>query len=313
MCLSGGERDLVLRPFELKDRPGLEERLLRFDPTVSDLNFTAMFMWRNFFRTVWAVTDDHLCILCGGADGRPYALPPVGPDDPERLGAVLARLKECFESRGHAFLVKNADDAFCGRVRGTGRFPGAEFAFDRDSCDYLYLVSELTELSGGRFDAKRNHIRRFERSGPSEVRTFASGEDDGGLIEGCLALSLRWSRERGMDRDEAIALEYEANRELLTNFHGLGLKAITVRRDGLVVGYAIGGMLNSDTVVIHSEKGDNAVPGIYAFLNREFLARCWRNAAYVNREEDIGIEGIRKAKLSYHPCRLVNKSQIVFR
>jgi hypothetical protein len=303
---------MKLKHFEIRDRLTIETHILRYEPIVSDLNFTAMFMWRNFFRTVYAIAEGYLCIICGGQDGQPYALPPVGPSDGEAFNEVISRLKNCFESNGCKFIIKNADDAFCEKIRASGKFD-VEIIFDRDNCDYVYLVQDLIDLKGGKYDAKRNHIKKFQSSYTYEVRTFTSSDCDAELLKGCVDLSRKWSEEHDYKNDEAIYLEYEANKELLNNFGKLDLKGITVVSEGRVIGYSIGSMLNSDTAVIHCEKADNAVPGIYAFLNREFLLRSWSEVKYVNREEDIGIEGIRRAKLSYHPAMLVNKSVIVFK
>jgi hypothetical protein len=306
MCLEQSAKGIILKPFRLEDRVMIESHLAAFEPVVSDLNFTAMFMWRNFYKSLFAMVDGFLCIVCGGRDGRPYMLQPVGPGGPEELAGVLSAIRSCFEANGRSLIIRNADPAFCGTARQLKDFD-FEISYDRDNCDYVYLTQDLIALKGGKYDAKRNHINKFLNSYDHEVLLFDSGVFDAGLIEECRELAKRWSEDHDCAIDEGILLEYQANVELLKNFGDLDLKGIAVRVDGMIEGYSIGSMLNSNTVVIHSEKANFRIQGIYAYINRVFLEKAWSDTIYVNREEDIGIEGIRKAKLSYNPFRLQEK------
>ena len=311
MCLAKSARGIILKPFELSERVLIENHLAEFKPVVSDLNFTAMFMWRNFYKTVFAMVDGFLCIVCGGRDGHPYMLPPVGNGGPEVLSEVIASLKDCFEANGSRLIVKNADAGFCNTAKQLKAFD-LEIIPDRDNSDYIYLTRDLIELRGKRFDAKRNHINKFNKTYEYTVETFDRIDFDQETITGCMDLAKMWSEDHDCGNDEGILLEYHANLELLKNFGELDLKGIAVRVAGKIEGYSIGSMLNSDTVVIHTEKANYEIQGIYAFINRTFIEKSWSGTTFVNREEDIGIEGIRKAKLSYNPCRLEDKYTIVF-
>ena len=96
----------------------------------------------------------------------------------------------------------------------------------------------------------------------------------------------------------------------MNNFEKLDCKGALIKVDGRYEAYTIGEALNSDTAVIHIEKANSQIQGLYAFINQQFCEREWEHMKYINREEDLGIEGLRKAKLSYNPVSFVNKYSV---
>ena len=117
----------------------------------------------------------------------------------------------------------------------------------------------------------------------------------------------QWCKDRSCNSREEDYYERQANLELLYNFGNLGYKGALIRMDGVFEAFTAGEMLNDDTAVIHIEKAKNSVNGLYTIINQQFAEKEWSDTVYINREQDLGSEGLRKAKLSYQPVRLVDK------
>ena len=188
------------------------------------------------------------------------------------------------------------EQAFAGRIR-------SEEA--RDHFDYVYSVPELVELKGNKFHKKKNLLTQFEKNNIFEYMPLQAE-----CVEEVLDMQAEW---HGWQEHASEALEAE-NRAIslvLKDFDRLkSLTGGTIRVDGKVVAYTVGECLNQDTLVIHFEKGDTRFKGIYQAINKHFLAAQEDRFAFVNREQDLGDEGLRKAKLSYNPVSFMKKYEV---
>lgn len=182
--------------------------------------------------------------------------------------------------------------------------PGVfSFVPQRAEWDYIYSVKNMVELKGKPFHSKRNHIAKFKRlySYEYEDISFENAAE-------CLQMAEEW---RSRNSTGANAGEYEdelkAIARALSSFQPLGLAGGLIRVEGRPVAFTIGEELNPDLFVIHFEKANTEFDGAYAVMNHEFARRRLLCYKYINREEDLGIPGLRKAKLSYHPVLLLEK------
>jgi hypothetical protein len=132
----------------------------------------------------------------------------------------------------------------------------------------------------------------------------------GDLVEKCKELQLEWCVIRACTEDESLEAEQEAIYEALNNFSSLGFSGGLLCVDDKCAAYTFGEMLNDDTLVIHIEKAHMQYEGAYQAINNLFLRSCCKEVLYVNREQDLGIKGLRRAKESYKPIRMVKKSII---
>jgi hypothetical protein len=173
----------------------------------------------------------------------------------------------------------------------------------RDHFDYLYRTSDLIALKGSRYHAKRNHLSRFAQAAASARYARVSESN----LHLCSEFQDRWCALRRCSEDLNLLGEWEAVREALANFPALGLTGGAFLIGGRVEAFALGELLNRDTVVVHIEKANPEIPGLYAAINQRYCREHWNGTEYVNREQDLGEPGLRKAKLSYHPARLVEK------
>ena len=281
---------------------GLFDRYFReYNPQASELTFTNIFMWRRYYGYRYVEADGFLCIVSVPEEGEPFALVPVGKYRGDAFSNVVFSLDGYFRSKGWGLQFR--------RVAGTdleyfAKCPGLEIDAqpDRDNSDYVYLVEDLAGLPGKKYDGKRNHIRRFEKTYSYEYLELKQEH-----LNECERVLDDWYSMRGCRHQRKLCCEKIANLELLIHYEKLGCSGAIVRVNGRCEAFTIGERLNADTAVIHVEKADSRINGLYAFINRQFCKSSWNGFTFVNREQDLGIEGLRKAKLSYHPVKMVDK------
>jgi hypothetical protein len=280
-------------PVGLKHREEVSRLLAEEQPEGSELTFTNFFMWRQHYRFRVSSLEGCLLVLGQPPGSEPYLLPPVGPGSAvvcRRLMAeplvarVIARVPEAYFAR-------------CGI--GRGDFLLAE---DQGQADYVYLVEELVSLAGRRFAGKRNHLKRFRKIYRWEYRPL-----DAGLVASCLQLEEVWCRARVCPKQLGLEAERVAIWEALENFGALGYSGGVILVEGRLEAFSLGEPLREDCVVIHIEKANPRLEGIYQAINQQFLEHEFPGFKFVNREQDLGDAGLRMAKLSYHPHHLVRK------
>ena len=287
------------------DKAWVDALLAQADYRGCDYNFTNLFVWSRAYGQEIARVDGFLVTHLCGRMGCSYMYP-AGSGDLAAAIDILAR--EADERRQPLRLVCLTTR----QMEELDRLMPGRFAYeaDRDGFDYLYDIDRLADLTGRKLHAKRNHINRFMDNNPSWVYEEITPQ----TLPECLEMDKEWYR-RSMVRegaaeerdlgDEGIAL-----RTAMDHYHALGLEGGLIRVYGEVVAFTMGDRLNSDTYDVHFEKAYGELQGAYAMINREF-ARWVRakhpNVRYLNREDDMGVEGLRKAKESYYPDRMVEK------
>lgn len=277
------------RPLVLDDKELLDRIFQVLQPQVSELTFAGLYLFRRAHAYRLTMLGDALVVLGQGYDGRSCFLPPLSGD-------VAAALKRLLGDGGELY---GADEEIVGRY-----LAGKEVTLEqnRDDADYIYLRQDLAELPGKRFHKKKNRISYFLKRHDSQIEYFAQRH-----VDGCLELLERWRRLAGDQRNDSLAMEVEAAAEAVAMATALGLEGVVVVVGGAVAAFALGERLNRDTAVCHFEKADPFMEGAAQLVNREFCRMLFGECCYVNREQDLGEAGLRNAKLSYHPSRLVGK------
>jgi len=289
---------MEFHPITLQDGPIFDKAYRCCHHQGSESSFTNLFIWRKPLDIVWTQAGKALCVVVRN-DGPLYALHPCAC---ESENAVLAAgmLADWFREQGQPVLIRGLEKPLADLLREA--FP--DWKIEHDSCedDYIYSVKELIELKGRKFDAKRHHIRTFLRNTPN------FSYDSMNVVNAleCIPVSKEWL-ERQQSDDEILQAETFAVEQALTQFAELNLSGGVIRVDEKIKAFTVGEALSEDTVVIHIEKADPEVVGLYQMINRKYLAHAWAHMEFVNREEDMGIPGLRAAKLSYRPIRMVEK------
>ena len=295
---------LELQKITIDDKEMFDRFLKRKCSRHSEFTFTNLFMWRKSYDICYLILDDMLCIMPQHKGSARSATFPIGfmtEDGGEYdIRPVIETLIRQAEEEKREFLLRLYDNKTVDRL--VTAFPGRFFITeDVNYFDYVYRVADLVQLSGKRYHAKKNFVNRFQKSYDWEYQRL-SAENAGE----CLELFARWSQKEDGDA-ESIAEEAEAVQELFENWDALGVRGGCLRVDGAMVAFSVGEPLCEDTVVIHLEHADTDYVGAFAMMNQQFLAHEWQDYTYVNREEDMGIPGLRKAKESYRPAFMVKK------
>jgi hypothetical protein len=290
---------LSIRDFkqiELVDKPIFDDFFRCDPPQASEYTFTNLFMWRKKYNPRWSICCNCLLIILEKSDGSFIGLQPVGPGD--KIGALNA-ICQVFESDGLTPVIERVTDDFMESYVDRFRFDRVE---DPDNSDYVYSSEKLIKLSGNRYHRKKNHLNRFRKNYDFEYRPFSFE-----LINDALSLQATWLEIKNCCENENLSHEDRAICEALTNFDALGFIGGVILIDGHIQAFSFGEMLNPDTAVIHIEKANPGIDGIYTAINQYFTASAWPNAEFINREQDLGQEGLRKAKLSYFPQYMIHK------
>jgi len=269
----------------------------------SGYTFTNFFMWRKMRDYRWAIEDDVLYIFSSNEEIFAAWQPICEPEKMQDAITKILRVAE--EQRGDKkFMFVVVEKIFADEL---ARYPHAKFDItaERDRFDYVYLAQDLINLSGRKFHGKKNHLNAFRKQYP-DARYVSITEE---IIPKCREELNNWSETHKRDNpdDPFIGYEQAAIHEIFDHFDAFKLKGGAILINDKVVAFTFGERLNSDTAVIHVEKADPNVRGIYAAINQNFVAHEWADMIYINREEDMGIEGLRKAKESYKPVKLIEK------
>ncbi len=293
---------LHFHPLSLADQHDIRSRVSTTECRNCDLNFVNLYAWRFLYDTEVAFTDAHL-LFRFRADGHLAYLPPVGPYPcPDVLTALMA------DAAAHdaPFLMLGACEAIVEAIHAS--LPDHFYAkADRAFSDYLYSREQFATFGGKKLQAKRNFVNRFTRQFPDYefVPLTAS------LMPECLALDERWTAQKTADASEAGRYTYEAERQALQRvaecWDELEVTGAALRVDGCVVAFTYGAPINHDTFDICAEKADTRYEGAFATMARDFARSLPPQYVLLNREEDLGIEGLRQSKLSYRPVRLLDK------
>lgn len=290
---------------QLSDKAWVDELLRKADYRGCDYNFTNLYAWSDAYdqriARVGGFLVTHLC----GSLGCSYMFP-AGSGD---MAPVIQAMEEDAAGRGKPLRM------VCLTARQMEEldrlFPG-QFTYqaDRNGFDYLYDIEKLCELGGKKLHAKRNHINRFIENNPDWVYEEITAD----TLPECMRMDREWYRRamirEGLEEEPDLGDEGRALRRAMDHYHELGLEGGLIRVYGEVVAFTMGDMLCSDTFDVHFEKAYGELQGAYAMINREFARQVRArhpNVKYLNREDDMGVEGLRKAKESYYPDLMVEK------
>lgn len=283
-----------LRPLTLDDRLSVSEYLHRFPPEVSELTFTNLYAWRHT-RPIW--TDEFresLLFFAEMKTGLVLLGNPVGP----------VALAEVFQEYGDR--ISGAERFPRERLADPALPPGAMVVEDRDNADYVYRREDLASLSGRHFTKKRNHINQCLAAYNCRYEIITAE-----TVQECLDMQDRWCADRNCRTEPGLCGEYQAIEETMRHYGELPVTGGAIRIEGSIEAFTVGEALNPSTAVCHFEKAMPQFHGLAQLINQWFAQNNLAGFTYVNREQDLGIPGLRRAKESYVPEHLVEKVRIV--
>ena len=295
------------KPIEKADKPIFDKFYSARYYENAHFNFTNLYMWREPFDIQWTLDDDVIYMISEW-HGKVAALQPIGAED--KMQDAIAKIIEWFKSRDKdkKVVIGGVEKSFAQQLE---KFPDAKFDIkpNRENFDYVYLAEDLINLAGRKYHSKKNHLNSFQKNYP--MANYLPITKD--IIPKCREEFNDWYENKSpeLPDDPFLALERAAINEVLDNFCDFNLKGGAIELDGRIIAFTFGEQLNTDTAVIHVEKADPDIRGAYPAINQGFVAHEWANMTYINREEDMGLEGLRKAKESYKPIKMIEKFNAV--
>lgn len=297
---------LQLREVNIDDKHIFNKYISKHNPKISELSFTNIFMWRNSYKFRFGEIGEMLCLIAVPENSEPFAFEPIGTYTKENFKQAVDEIANYFRGKNWKLLFKRVEEEKLDYFKEYFK-DAVDITDDRNSSDYLYSSEDLITLKGKKFHQKKNHLNSFLKNYQFE---FVKLTDD--LIGECIRINEEWCSRRSCELHKELYCEKLANIEALENFKTLNYEGALIKINGKYEAFTIGEMLNSDTAVIHIEKANEDIRGLYNAINQQFCENVWKGAAYINREQDLGIEGLRKAKLSYNPVKLINKYTVNF-
>lgn len=285
---------MSFKKLEIKDKKNLEKYFLPDKRKGCEYSFACNFIWQDVYNSTFSVIENCYVAKTERKGKNIYNLPLGEKKD------IIKAVKAIIDIEGEntvlrgildyhiPFLQEHFKDLF-------------SFSFDRNESDYIYLAENLITLSGKKYQSKRNLIKRF-KDNPDWAYEPITAEN----VNECIDLNQIWSDDKNVESSKEMRIEIGAANTALAYLDALNLQGGLLRREGKVVAYSIGEPLTDDTFVIHFEKALD-IKGCYQTINNEFAIHNCKGFKYINREEDTGSEGLRKAKLSYHPEIILDK------
>lgn len=280
----------------LEDKPVFDKQYARFPPRHSGEVFTTMVSWGQYVEYRYAALENTFIILSRDKNGIQFHQP-IGKHNADLINQVMK------------LTVK--EDAVFGFIKTEekklliSQFPSLVFVQDRDFFDYVYRASDLAKLPGTKYGKIRNRLNKFTKNHTYTVEDISEEN-----IEEINEFLKRWCLWKDCASDELLENERKAIVYAMAHFFDLGLSGLALRIKGVIEAIAVFEQMNKDTVVVHFEKGSPKYDGIYKAINMETAKRVQNLVPFIDREEDLGIPGLRQAKLSYQPDHFIELSHV---
>jgi len=313
---------IKFKDLSTSDRALIQRFTLYGERQNCDLSFSNLISWRFLYNTQFAVIDDYLVFRFHTGRHLAYMMP---IPKPQVMEDGSYRVKPCDEcsvkvirtirddsiAMGHPFLMLGVCNYMVDLIEQS--FPDT-FTIEpnRNFADYIYTRDKLINLSGKKLQSKRNHINKFKSLYPQY--TYRPLTED--LIPQCLELEKQWRKVSKddtdeQDLDESLSIELRSMTRAFHRWDRLGLTGGTIWVDDKLVAFTFGCPINQTTFDVCVEKADVNYEGSFSIINQEFVKHLPEQYCYINREEDMGNEGLRRAKLSYHPDILLEKNTVM--
>jgi hypothetical protein len=294
---------MIFKRLTIEDKSIFEKFIYPYKFLSCEYSFTTLYVWREACDICFTIHKDALIIRKKDFEGRYYFMQPLGYSK-ENLKEIIDELTNYKTKHNMAYLFKDLEENFTEEIRDI--YDEAQdicIKEDRDNFDYLYEAENLIKLSGKKLHGKKNHYNSFVKNYNYEVKDII--EENKEVIKDVITAAEAWYKDN--NDDDMLRYELQGIKDLMKNMHIIDIKGIAVYVEGEIVAFSLGEKLNGNLAVIHIEKGDMNYKGVYSFINKTFVDRCFSDVKIINREQDLGIAGLRKSKLSYYPFKLEKK------
>lgn len=288
---------------EFEDKELMSGYFKKYPSRSCERTFTNAYLWSRHYKVKYGIVEDTLVFIQELEDGFAFTYP---TGSKENIYRALEILMEYSRERGVVFRMYNVTPENFEELEEL--YPGKfQIEYNEDVADYVYESEKLATLSGKKLHSKRNHINKFKATYGDRWSYESITEAN---LEECFQMALKWRNSNGCDEDEEKNAEMCVTLNSLRLFKELESVGGVLRIDGEIVAFSIGEPVSEDTFVVHIEKAYADVDGAYPMINQQFVLHECMDYKYVNREEDTGAEGLRKAKRSYRPVFMVEKGMV---
>ena len=287
---------LEFHPVSLADRDPIRAKLAAEPRLGCEYGFGNIFSYSAKYPILVGETGGCFFTRCV-VDDYDYYCFPVGGDKRIAIRDLIESARRVGKA-SELYGMTEADAAILEEA-----YPG-RFVIEkaRDSFDYVYTREDLVSLAGKKYQSKRNHISFFMRNCRWSYEPITPE-----TIPECLAMSEQWLEQNKNEYQDDLVAEFAIIQKAFANYEALGYVGGLLRADGKVVAYTMGEPLTDEMFCVHIEKAFADVRGAYPMINRLFAEQSLGGYRYINREDDVGHDNLRKAKLSYHPAFFVEK------
>lgn len=285
----------------LEDKDLLLKYLRNYKFSTYEYSFLTLYLWKQYCNVEYAIHNDVLILKKNEEKLGSYFMQPIG----YVTGGLQSIIEELIhirqEDSSFKYLFRDIEEPFLGQLK---ELYGSNILYCEDvkNFDYIYETEKLMTLPGDKLRKRKNQYNQFIGAYNYSVKDIHSKK----VIEDCLDFSRSWF-ENQIVKSKQMFCELEGIQEVFKHVESLNALGIAVYVDDKIVGFTIGEKVNPKMAVIHIEKGNTDYKGIYAFINKTFAEKYLSDTLYINREEDLGIPGLRKAKLAYDPIKLEKK------
>jgi Uncharacterized conserved protein len=292
---------LEFKSLTIKDKDIFDKYLKPYVYETCEYSFTNLFIWRKALEIQYALYNDVIIVMKMDFDGNFHFMQPIGYKK-ESLKEITDFLITQKKELAIEYLFKDAEERF---IEDIIDVYGHTFTIeeDRDNFDYIYESNALATLSGKKLHKKKNHYNYFIKNYQYETSPITPE-----LIQPCIRAAREWCHKnicKGY-----LLYELKSIEEMLKNSSNLDFTGMVVYVNGKISAFTIGEKVNENMAIIHIEKADTDIRGLSNFINKTFVETHYKDVPYINREQDLGIEGLRHAKSSYMPVKLAKKFTI---
>lgn len=283
----------------ITDREWINSLLTKSDFMGCEYSFANNMAWRRMNNSTISRLDDFY-IIKSEDNNNVYFTFPAGTGDYKKL---FYNLTDYSKSQNKKTVITGVTESGINILKNIF---GEAITIEKNDAnsDYIYLAEDLINLKGKKFHKKRNHLSKINNYNWEFHPMTADDFDE------CIAFSaVSYNNKNGYDDNSSVAEQF-AIHTFFTNFDEMELKGGVITIDGKIKAFTIGEQLNSNTLCVHIEKADPDINGLYPAINNEFVKYAANGLKYVNREEDLGIEGLRQAKRSYNPVFMIEKHDV---
>lgn len=290
----------------IDDRKSVQELTLKAGRRNCNFTFANLVGWQFWFQTEVCILNDAVILRYNLEGKRVYMICTAGTPSCE----LLKLLKE--DSDGKLTLL-GLEDESANQLKLNTCNKGIDITVEplRNQYDYIYLKRDLESLSGGKLKAKRNHVNKFVAEHPD----FEYKELTPNMFDQCREVVDKWQRNKEHDNPEyanTIEAEHQVMETIFQYWNRLDMYGGALFTSNKMVAFTFGSKVTDDTIDVCVEKADTSVNGAYSVINQQFAVHLPNSIIYINREEDMGLPGLRKSKLSYHPEILLTFNAVHF-